>query len=181
MLYAVLQGLTSNHLAHLDRAWISLANRIQFSLKQGAKPMPALRQAFQDLTIIERSTIEHALTLYWPIMQIPGLTYRQREALLAVRSAHCASLAQLSRVLAQDRRLVHRRLAALVRKGLVIRFFQPGGVYYMAVRRPQDKTLKRQVTRFIAEFIQSCDRQAVASGFALNYIDETDDSDDSAE
>ncbi|MEX2161096.1 MAG: helix-turn-helix domain-containing protein, partial [Anaerolineales bacterium] len=149
MLYAILQGLPYKYFQHLDAPWPLIAKRINLCLDEGLDPVSALKAAFKWMGPYERRTVKETLLLVAPVMHIPGLSYRQREVLVALRSAKIASLSQLCRTLAQDRGNTHRRLAALVSKGLAVRFFQPGGAFYFAIPAPMEKSVKLAVNQFI--------------------------------
>ena len=154
MLYALLQGLPEKYFAHLDAPWHFIARLIDIELKAGRDPITALKAAFARTNDYSRQKIKETLLNVMPVMQIPGLSYRQREALIALRSVKSASLAQLCRILAQDRRNLYRRLNALVSKGLAVRFYQPGGVFYFAITSPMEKSLKLAVNQFLEELIK---------------------------
>jgi predicted transcriptional regulator len=154
MLYALLQGLPEKYFAHMDAPWHFLARLINLELKAGRDPISALKAAFARTNDFSRQKIKETLLNVMPVMQIPRLSYRQREALIALRSVKSASLAQLCCILAQDRRNLYRRLNALVRKGLAIRFYQPGGVFYFATSAPMEKSLKLAVNQFLDELIK---------------------------
>jgi predicted transcriptional regulator len=89
-----------------------------------------------------------------------GLSYRQKEALIALRVAGVASLAQLSRVLLQDRSNTHKRLNALVSKGYAMKFFRPGGIYYFAVPHRVEKSLKISVNDLLNNLIEESAAEA---------------------
>ncbi len=154
MLYAVLQGLTSNYLGHLDRVWISFCVRIQLALEEGKDPISALKLAFQKAQPWELYSMKEALREVMPVMRLPGLSYRQKETLIALRCAKVASLSQLTRVLLEDRSNTHKRLTVLVRRGLAVKFFQPDGVYYFAVPAPLEKEVKSAVSQMIDQFLE---------------------------
>lgn len=156
MLYALLQGLPEKYFAHLDAPWHYIARLINIELKHGRDPISAVKAAFARTEGYSREKIKEALLNVLPVMQIPGLSYRQREALIALRSAKdkTASLAQLCRILAQDRSNTRRRLNALVQKGLAVKFFQPGGAFYFAISSPMEKSLKLAVNQFMNDLIK---------------------------
>lgn len=162
MLYAILQGLPYNYLEHLDPPWPLIAKRIYYYLKAEYDAVTAVKYSFLDMTETERAVIKETLIQVMPVMQIPGLSYRQREALIALRSAKTASLAQLCRVLMQDRGNTHRRMSALVKKGLAVRFFQPGGVFYFAVQAPLEKSVKSAVNTVVNDLILAASAVAAA-------------------
>jgi len=147
MLYAVLQGLPSSFLDYLDRPWVVFCERIERAMKAGHDPLAALRSALAHIGDWERETMKKALIEVQPVMQMPGLSFRQKEALIALRYAGAASLSQLSRVLVQDRSNTHKRLTALVKKGLAIKFFRPDGVYYFAIPAPMERSIKTGVNQ----------------------------------
>jgi hypothetical protein len=161
LLHALLQGLPSKFLEHLNPPWPLIATRIQLQIDEGEDPVSALKFAFMSTKDYERRSIRETLLQVLPVMQIPGLSYRQREALIALRSAKTASLSQLCQVLAQDRGNTFRRMGALVNKGLAFKFYRPGGVYYFAVLTPMEKSAKVAVSHFIDELI----REASAGEF----------------
>jgi len=86
-------------------------------------------------------------------MNLPGLSYRQKEALITLRSVGVASLAQLSRVLLQDPSNVRKRLLALVKKGYVLRFFRQGGIHYYAIPQKMEKSIKHSVNDLMNSLI----------------------------
>ncbi len=61
-------------------------------------------------------------------MQLPGLSFAQRQVLIT-----------------------------LAKKGLVLKFFAKGGVYYLAIPAHLDKKVKLEVNRLIAEQIGHVD------------------------
>lgn len=77
-----------------------------------------------------------------------------------MRVAGVASLAQLSRVLLQDRSNTHKRLSVLVNKGFVMKFFRPGGIYYFAVPHRVDKSLKISVNDLLNKLIEESASEA---------------------
>lgn len=145
MLYAVLQGLPPKFLDFLDLPWQLLCARIQRALRAGVPPLHSLKYALREANASEKMAMKRALTEVLPVLQIAGLSFRQKEALIALRYAGTASLAQLSRVLVQDRGNTHRRLSSLVKKGYAVKFFRPDGIYYFAVHTPIDQSLKAEV------------------------------------
>ncbi len=153
ILYAILQGLPVQYLEHLDVSWRVFARRIAKARREGHGPTAALRIAFNEAEYHELRKFKQAAQHIIPVMQISGLSYRQRETLIVLREAGTASLAQLCRVLAQDRSNTYRRLNALVRKGYAVKFFQPGGVYYHAVSSPMQKSIKVAVNQLLDELV----------------------------
>jgi predicted transcriptional regulator len=149
ILYAVLQGLPAEYLDFLEQPWWRLIIRIEQALKYGEDPISALNYGIGQLDDWGREELKKALREVRPVMDLAGLSYRQKEALIALRSMEAASLAQLSRVLVQDRSNVHKRLAVLVRKGYAMRFFRSGGIHYFAVPGPVDKSLKTSINEFL--------------------------------
>ena len=140
----------------MDAPWGFLATLINLEIKAGRPPIEALRAAFARTNDYSRQKIKETLLNVMPVMQIPGLSYRQREALIALRSVKdkSASLAQLCCILAQDRSNTRRRLNALVKKGLAVKFFQPGGAFYFAIPSPLEKSVKLAVNQFLDDLIQ---------------------------
>lgn len=154
MLYAVLQGLPSSHLDYLDPPWPIFCKRIERALKAGLDPLTALKAALENMGDFERRMLRKALAQSLSVMPMPGLSYRQKEALIALRYAGVVSLAQLSRVLVQDPSNTRKRLTVLVKKGFAMKFFRPGGVHYFAVPAPIEKSLKVSVHDLLSELTQ---------------------------
>jgi hypothetical protein len=154
-LYALLQGLPAKYLDFLDPPWPPFCQRIENALKQGMDPLAALQFALDAMNAWGRSMLKNALSQVRPVMNLPGLSYRQKEALIALRYAGVASLAQLSRVLVQDPSNTRKRLMALVNKGYAMRFFRPGGVYYFAIPSRIDKSLKISVNELLNDLIDA--------------------------
>ncbi len=155
MLYAVLQGLPSSYLDHLDKEWIRFCVQIQLALEKGHDPISALRTAIQNAEGWQIESMRRSFKKMHTVMHLTGLTYRQKETLAALRVAGVASLAQLSRVLMRDRSDIHKRLAALVKKGLAIKFFRPGGVYYLAVSGPLQRSVKSAAHQAFFELMEN--------------------------
>ncbi len=154
MLYAVLQGLPSSHLDFLDGPWPRFCKRIERALKAGLDPLFALKSALDNMGDWERKMLRKALAKSRSVMPLVDLSYRQKEALIALRYAGVSSLAQLSRVLVQDPANTHKRLTVLVKKGFAMKFFRPGGIYYFAVPAAIDKSLKLSVNELLNGLIQ---------------------------
>lgn len=166
LLYAVMLGLPSKDLHHLNEtAWRVLCSRIERFLASGHDPLTALKLALETAGDWERTELRKALQQVLPVMSIPGLSYRQRQALIALRYVKTASLTQLAYTLMTDRSNTHRRLQALVRRGLAIKFSQPGGVRYMAVTTPLPKHVKLGVQQLLDELLQdvATDQSSVAA------------------
>lgn len=164
VIHALLLGLPSKRLEHLDRTpWGVLCWRIEHNLKNGKEPLAALKQALEDAHEGERSVLRQALAQVLPVMSLPGLTYRQKQALIALRYAKSASLTQLSHTLMADRSNTHRRLQALVRRGLAIKFSQPRGIYYMAVSAPLSKEIKLGIQRILDQLLDELQTEATKS------------------
>jgi len=155
LLYAILLGLPDKFLEFLAAPWPFIATLIRLARERNAGPVAALQYAVHRLGVNGRGMLRKALQRVAPVMSLPGLTYRQREALLALRSLHTASLRQLCSVLLQDRSNIHRRMAALVRKGYAIKFMQPNGVFYMAVDEPLQKGERAAINKFLDELIRN--------------------------
>jgi DNA-binding MarR family transcriptional regulator len=155
MLYAVLQGLPSSHLGHLDRVWISFCTQIMFALKEGLDPVSALRRAIQRAEYWQIFAMKQAFNEMRSVMDLSGLSYRQKEALLALRSAGVASLPQLSRVLMRDRSHTHKRLKSLIHRGLAVKFFRPDGIYYFAVPGPVLRSVKSAAHQMLSDLMQT--------------------------
>ncbi|MCL5429410.1 MAG: hypothetical protein M1347_06400 [Chloroflexi bacterium] len=160
MLYALLLGLPEKYFEHLDWPWPWVAKSIRIGLNQGLDPLSALKSGFARLGDQPLAKVKETLLSILLVMEIPGLSYRQREALVALRSVKAASLAQMCRILAQDRRNTYRRMNALVSKGLAFRFYQPGGVHYFAISTPMDRSLKHEINHFIDDLIKEFSAEA---------------------
>ncbi|MEX2144413.1 MAG: helix-turn-helix domain-containing protein [Anaerolineales bacterium] len=154
MLYAVLQGLPSAHLDFLDPPWPIFCQRIERALKAGLDPLTALKSALDNMGDWEALMLRKALAQSISVLPITDLSYRQKEALIALRYAGVASLAQLSRVLLQDPANTHKRLAVLVKKGFAMKFFRPGGIHYFAVPGPIERSLKVSIKELLNELTQ---------------------------
>lgn len=155
VLYAVLQGLPAERLQHLkDTPWLILCSRIEDQLKHGESPLLALREALKQTGNRERQHIREALACILPAMSIPHLTYRQRQALITLRYAKSISLTQLSYALMADRSNTRRRMQVLVRRGLALKFSQPGGECYLATTSPLSKEVKRGIQQLLNELLQ---------------------------
>jgi DNA-binding MarR family transcriptional regulator len=155
MLYALLQGLPADHLDHLDRAWYLLAVRIERGLKEGRDPVSALYEAFDNSHDWERQHYLRALLQEEPVLALPDLTQRQKEALIALRYSGACSLSQLSRILAQDRGNTSRRLDVLIEKGYAVKYFRRDGPYYLAITSPLGDQVKSQVADLMQAFKQA--------------------------
>ena len=79
------------------------------------------------------------------VLQLPGLTYRQKEVLMVLRSMGPAPLPRLNRALKMDRSNLRRRLVALVHKGYVVKFLHPRGTHYFAPAAQVDKSLHSSI------------------------------------
>jgi hypothetical protein len=153
LIYAVLRGLPARYLDFLDPPWPPFIQRIENALKNGQDPMSALRFALDSMNDWAKTVLRKTLSQVRPVMRLPGLSYRQKEALVALRSAGVVSLTQLSRVLVQDRSNTHKRLAVLVSKGYALKFFRSGGTYYFAITSPVEKSLKHSVNLLLDQLI----------------------------
>jgi hypothetical protein len=154
-LFAVLQGLPFFYLDYLDREWLGLCKNIYRALQAGCDPITALRYAIQESSPHQVKALRDTFQKAQPIMELPGLSFRQKETLVALRLAKVASLAALNRTLMQDPAHVHRRLAALVRKGYAVKFVRPDGVFYYAAEKPLEHSAKAAAYRMIMELMQT--------------------------
>lgn len=155
MLFAVLQGLPSSNLDHLDKVWIWLCGNIQLAREKGSDPLSALKIAIQQAEYWQILAMKESFEKARAVMQLPGLSYRQKEALIALRVAGVASLAQLNRVLMQDRAHTHKRLAALVKKGLAVKFFRPNGVYYFAIPGRLESSVRSAAHQVVTDLMET--------------------------
>lgn len=154
VLYAVLQGLPAKRLQHLkDTPWMLLCQRIEHQLQHGEPPLVALRDALKETGNGERNHLREVLACILPVMSIPHLTYRQRQALITLRYAKSISLTQLSYTLMADRSNTRRRMQVLVRRGLALKFSQPGGECYMATTTALSKDVKRGIQQILDELL----------------------------
>jgi len=154
-LFAVLQGLPFFYLDHLDPEWLVFCKEIYRALRAGCDPITALKHAIREAAPLQIKALREAFLKAQPIMELPGLSYRQKETLLALRKAGVASLAMLNRTLMQDPAHVHRRLNALLRKGLVVKFVRPDGVFYFAPEKTLEHSVKSATYRIIMELMQT--------------------------
>jgi DNA-binding MarR family transcriptional regulator len=145
MLYVVLQGVPSDYFDHLDRPWFVFCQNLAQVIAKGGSPQEALRFAIGESERWQMDAIRNLLLAIGPAMQIPGLSYRQKEILLALRTAKVASLTQLSHIIGKDRSNTHKHLAKLVARGLAIKFYRPGGPHYFAVTTPFSREFRKQV------------------------------------
>lgn len=152
MLYAVIKGLPATHLDHLSRQWLLFCGDIHRAMQAGATPVDALIDTIRSLQYWQIKKMHSDFTVAQAVHTIPGLSYRQKQALIALRTAETASLPQLCRVLAQDRSNVHKRLNALVKKGLALKFFRPDGVYYFALTTQLQPDTRRAINRTMQSF-----------------------------
>ncbi|MEX2162300.1 MAG: hypothetical protein WD751_10360 [Anaerolineales bacterium] len=154
ILYALLQGLPAKYLDFLEPPWPPFAQRIENALAAGLSPMQALQDALDSMNDWAKGQLRKMLSQVHPVMALPGLTYRQKEALIALRACGVASLAGLGRYLMADRSNLHKRLAVLVRKGYALRFFRSGGVSYYAVPSRMDRPLKTSIHDLLTKLIE---------------------------
>ena len=155
MLFAVLQGLPADHLKHLHRPWYLLAWRIERGLKEGLDPVSALHAALSNSHKWEREHYLRAFEHEEPVLALPDLTQRQKEALVALRYAGASSLTQLTRVLAQDRSNTRRRLDFLVEKGYAFKYFANEGACYMAITAPIPDGTRSEAIEMMQAFKQA--------------------------
>jgi hypothetical protein len=151
LLYAMLLGLPSSYLDHLENEWSTLGGNIHEALRAGHDPLSALKVALQAAPYWQICSLRDSFKMIKRVLALPGLTYRQRELLLALRSAKVASLAQLSRSVNADRNNTFRRLNALVSKGLAVKFPRPDGVYYFPVPARLQSSARASVHRMMLE------------------------------
>jgi len=155
MLYAVLQGLPPSYLTYLDAPLAYFCGRIHAALNNGHDPISALNLALKNSGPSAIQNIKKIFAQTKPVMHIPGLTFAQRQVLVALRYAKVASLSQLSHALVMDRANTNRRLIALAKKGLVLKFYSKGGAYYLPIPAPLDKKVKREVYRLINDQLKA--------------------------
>ena len=151
ILYAMLLGLPSSYLEHLDNEWSSLGAHIVEALHAGHDAVSALKIALQAAPYWQILGLRDSFKMIKGVMALPGLSYRQKELLMALRSAKVASLAQLSRSVNCDRNNTHKRLITLVNKGFAVKFPRPDGVYYFAVAARLDSSARSAAHRMLIE------------------------------
>ncbi len=151
LLYAMLLGLPSSYLDHLENEWSTLGGHIYEALQAGNDPVSALKIALQTAPYWQIIALRRSFTLIKQVLALPGLTYRQKELLLALRTAKVASLAQLSRSVNSHRQNTFCRLNALITKGLVVKFPRPDGVYYFPVADRLQSAARSSVHRMMLE------------------------------
>lgn len=155
ILYAVLVGLHPQHFTHLVNPWSSFCYDIWNARSRGLDPQAALKAAFHELDPIYKRQFLHALKNLPEVMQLPGLTRKQKEVLMVLRTSEVASLAQLSCALVRDRGNTHRLLEHLVKKGFALKFFRKDGAYYYALPEPMPKAIKSSVHQMLASLLKS--------------------------
>ncbi len=160
LLYALLRGLPAKYLDFLDPPWPPFCQRVENALKEGKDPLAALQFALDAMNPWARSMLQKLLSQIRPAIALPGLTYRQKEALIALRYAGVVSLSQLNRVLVQDPSNTRKRLAVLVAKGYAAKFFRKTGVFYFAVSSPIDPSLKHSVHELLTRLINEYSSEA---------------------
>jgi predicted transcriptional regulator len=151
VLYAVLQGLHPNYLTHLEPTWLVFCRDIHEALQQGNDPASALQFALDQAWGPHIVAINKLLREVQPAMQMPGLSRRQKEALIALRYSKVASLTQLSRTLLADASNTQKRLNVLIKRGFALKFSRQGGLYYFAIPAPLDKGVRLKVNQIIRE------------------------------
>ncbi len=151
ILYAVLQGLDPSYLTHLDHAWAVFCLRIHDALGKGNDPIAALKTAIFQTGPREFAAIRKMLREARPVMKLPGLSRRQKEALVALRYSKVASISHLSQVLAMDRSNTFRTLKALVAKRLALKFIRKDGVYYYALPASLGHSVKAEINRLLLD------------------------------
>ncbi len=154
ILYAVLQGLPHDYLTFLDEVWRAFCRTINRELERGADPTSAFKQALKNASSWEVREINRLFAQATQVIHVPGLTYRQREVLTALRYSKVASLTNLSRALGADRGNTHRRLEVLVKKRLAFKFYGKGGVCYLAISDPLPREAKIEIHKFIRQELE---------------------------
>ena len=152
---AVLQGLPPEFLTFLDETWLNFCRRIQWALGRGLDPVAALKAAIEELSDSQMEDLKRALGEVKPVMQMRGLSYPQKEVLIALRYSKVVSLSRLSKQLVRDVGNTNRRLSALVKKGLAFKFYSKEGPCYMAVTTPMQRTTKSAIHQVLFELIDT--------------------------
>lgn len=153
LLFAVLRGLPASYLSHLELPWRVFCGRIQRALDLGQPPMAALKQALEHATEDEVLRLCKAIGEVNGVALLPDLSFRQRQALVALRYQNVASLSHLSRLLNWDRAHTYHRLSALVRKGYALKFYGDNGPSYLAIYEPVQSSVKYEAFQLIQEFV----------------------------
>jgi DNA-binding MarR family transcriptional regulator len=156
MFLALLQGLPAADLSFLDRPWNLLAVRIERNLKKGLQPPDALHAALDDSPDWERQLHLRAFLNEDPVLALPDLSPRQKDALIVLRSLGSCSLAQLSRLLMRDRSNIRRTLEVLVAKSYIIKYFRKDGPAYLAITSPlsdQQRSEAIEILQAYKEFL----------------------------
>ncbi|MCW5877275.1 MAG: hypothetical protein KIS80_00235 [Anaerolineales bacterium] len=155
LLHAIILGLPEEFLQHLPPPWPLIARLIHLARLEGASPATSLRYALYRLGATGRQTLRKSLSIIWPVMNLPGLSYRQREVLIVLRSLQTASLTQICTLVLQDRSNTFRRLAVLVRKDLAIKFNKGSAVFYMAVLVPLNRAEKAAINQILDQLVNN--------------------------
>ncbi len=145
MLYVVLQGVPSEYFDHLDPSWYVFCQNLAKVIAKGGSPQEALRFAIAESERWQMDAIRSLLLAAGAAMRVRGLSYRQRELLLALRTAKVASLTHLSHIVGKDTSNTHKRLAKLVARGLAIKFYRPRGAHYFAVTAPPSRNFRKKI------------------------------------
>lgn len=154
VLYAVLQGLHPSHFSHLDGVWQVFCGDIYQAIKQGRDPVTAFKNTLDQARYGILSGIEQALSELLSVSDLPGLTFRQKQALSTLRHAKVLSLTQLSRTLLADPSNTQKRLNVLIKKGLVGKFFRQGGIFYYAIASPLDRSTRSSIYKIIGQRLE---------------------------
>lgn len=155
VLYAVLSGLSPEHLTHLSDPWRSFCYEIWDARRSGVGIIASLRRAFQSLHPYHKQILSKSFKDMPAILNIRGLSRRQKETLVALRNANVASLGELSAALMQDPSNLRKRLEFLTKKGLALKFYRKGSVYYYALPAPIQKDVKASVHQMLASVLSS--------------------------
>jgi predicted transcriptional regulator len=153
LLFAVLQGLPASFLDQLDPAWQDFCRRLEFALQRHTDPLEALKEALQKASQREIRYLGRALAKAESVMSLPGLSARQKQALIVLRYEHAASLSRLHKLLNWDRSNTYRCLAALIKKGYVAKFQGESGPGYYAIERNLDNNTKSLAFKFIHYYL----------------------------
>jgi hypothetical protein len=153
LLRAVLHGLPPVHLTHLQRPWQRFCSHIHHHLRMGHPPLEALKLALDGATDDELALLTQAVSEIRGVMRLSDLSFRQKQALAALRVERVATLAFLSRTLNWDRSHTYHRLAALVKKGYALKFYGDHGATYFAIDTPQDRSVAYDAFQIILDHI----------------------------
>jgi DNA-binding MarR family transcriptional regulator len=154
LIQAVLQGLSTKYLDDLPEPWETMFRRLAANMAWTKGDfLKSLQATLAELGDWEQEKIVSLFRDMLVVSQLPGLSFRQRQVLVALRNLQVATVPQLCMMLAQDRTHLHRRLNALVSKGYALKFYNKKGVHFFALPEKNEE-LKNAVHEFVQGLIQ---------------------------